>query len=375
MSSRRIERCYTDNIYLIECIPPEEEYLLERSYLIMGNSGRMYQVTISNSPSCTCPDYTNRLNRCKHIYFVLMRIMNISNYSEEEYSDEELEKMFLNIPPVAKNLMYQGEKPVEEKEVNQKFEKGDICPICLDSLENGKELDYCKYSCGQTIHKKCFSMWEKSKGGICVFCRAKWYSNILIKNPKKVSMHPIERNQIEIKEDNNNNNLKTEELNDDKISKIEEIKNDPISPKNEEIKNDSNNSKNEENDSNNLKNNELKNDSNNPKNEEIKNVSNNSKIEEIKNDSNNLKNEEIKNDSNNPKIEEINNNSINLKVEEKDKTEKMEIEEKQDEKVNTKDKIKIIKKTDKKKKRNKRINKGKNKSRSRSRSLNKIKES
>ena len=208
MSSRRIERCYTDNIYLIESLQPEEDYPYERNYLIMGNSGNTYTVKISNMPSCTCPDYTTRGNRCKHIYFVLIRIMNIYNYTDEEYSDEELAQMFLNIPDIAKNLMYQGEKPEEQKEVKQKFEKDDVCPICLDPLENGKELDYCKYSCGQTIHKKCFSMWEKSKGGICVFCRGKWYSSFPSK-PKPVSMHPIDPNQIEEKEedikDNSNN--------------------------------------------------------------------------------------------------------------------------------------------------------------------------
>ena len=110
MSSRRIERCYTDNIYLIESLPPEEEYPYERNYLIMGNSGNTYTVTISNEPSCTCPDYTSRGNRCKHIYFVLIRIMNTINYEEEEYSDLELAQMFLNITEVSKNFMYQGEK-------------------------------------------------------------------------------------------------------------------------------------------------------------------------------------------------------------------------------------------------------------------------
>lgn len=200
MSSRRIERCYTDNIYLIESIQPEPYFPYERQYLIMGNSGNTYTVTISNQPTCTCPDYTTRGNRCKHIYFVLIRIMNILNYTERTYSDEELEEMFLNIPEVAKNLMYQGEEPQEQKEVNQKFEKDDVCPICLDPLENGKDLDYCKYSCGKTIHKKCFSMWEKSKGGICVFCRGKWYSNFSTKT-KPVSMHPIESIQIEEKEE------------------------------------------------------------------------------------------------------------------------------------------------------------------------------
>jgi hypothetical protein len=202
MSSQRIERCYTDNIYLIESLPPEEDY--ERKYLIMGNSGHTYKVTITNKPYCTCPDYRNRRNRCKHIYFVLIRIMNIENYTDREFSDEELSEMFENIPHIARHLMYQGDNTAEQKEVSQKFDKGDVCPVCLNPLENGKELDYCKYSCGKTIHKKCFNMWEKSKGGICVFCRGRWYSSNSDLNPKKVSMHPIENIEI-IQEDNDNN--------------------------------------------------------------------------------------------------------------------------------------------------------------------------
>ena len=95
--------------------------------------------------------------------------MNIENYEEDEYTDEELSQMFLNIPQVAKDLMYQGEKPTEQKEVDQKFEKGDICPICLDPLENGKELDYCKYSCGKTIHKKCLVCGKNLKGEFVFF--------------------------------------------------------------------------------------------------------------------------------------------------------------------------------------------------------------
>ena len=204
MSSQRIERCYTDNIYLIEIEPPEEDDI-KRKFVIMGHSGHVYKVTISNHPHCTCPDFFLRRHRCKHIYFVLMRIMDISNYTDSSYTDDELIDMFDNIPPIAQNLMYKGSAiPNEGKEVEQRFEKGDICPICLDPLENGKDLDFCRYSCGKTIHSKCFSMWEKSRGSICVFCRAQWYcSNLIIKNHKKVSMHPIDINNVN--NDNNNN--------------------------------------------------------------------------------------------------------------------------------------------------------------------------
>ena len=231
MSSARIERCYTDNIYLIESLPPEDTYPYQRIYVIMGHSGKIYNVTISNVPNCTCPDFVHKGHRCKHIYFVLMRIMNIINYKEKYFSDEQLLEMFLNVPPVAKNLMYEGEKiSEEEKEVNQKFDKGDICPICLDPLENGKDLDFCRYSCGKTIHKKCFSMWEKTKGSICVFCRAQWYSKLPIKSHKKVLMHPIEP-KIENNETNkqsqnspNDNEINNKEKNNENDKDKNEIK-------------------------------------------------------------------------------------------------------------------------------------------------------
>ena len=220
MSSQRIERCYTDNIYLIESVPPDPEEDTERKFVIMGHSGHVYNVTITNRPKCTCPDFYLRHNRCKHIYFVLIRIMNIDNVTDRYYSDDDLTDMFSNIPPVAQNLMYKGDEMEnnEGKEVEQKFEKGDICPICLDPLENGKELDFCRYSCGKTIHSKCFSMWVKSKGSICVFCRAQWYSAYaLSQNHKKVSMHPIDLNNINNYDNGNGNDLNNNNNDDNRM--------------------------------------------------------------------------------------------------------------------------------------------------------------
>ena len=234
MSSQRIERCYTDNIYLIESVPPDPEEDTERKFVIMGHSGHVYNVTITNRPKCTCPDFYLRHNRCKHIYFVLIRIMNIDNVTDRYYSDDDLTDMFSNIPPVAQNLMYKGDEMEnnEGKEVEQKFEKGDICPICLDPLENGKELDFCRYSCGKTIHSKCFSMWVKSKGSICVFCRAQWYSAYaLSQNHKKVSMHPIDLNNI-----NNNGNDNGNDLNNNNDNRMD-LDNDNDNNRNEEENN------------------------------------------------------------------------------------------------------------------------------------------
>ena len=73
-------RAYDDPLYLIESIPPEDEDDPIREFLVMGTTGNVYTVTIENEPSCTCPDFQLRQRRCKHIFFILMRVMKDKKY-------------------------------------------------------------------------------------------------------------------------------------------------------------------------------------------------------------------------------------------------------------------------------------------------------
>src|SRR5438105_3268942 len=78
----------------------------ERRYEVMGTTGNAYTVTINKSPVCTCPDHTVRHKRCKHIYFVLTRIMKVKPEQEDmsSYTDQDLNDMFANIPQITENL-------------------------------------------------------------------------------------------------------------------------------------------------------------------------------------------------------------------------------------------------------------------------------
>lgn len=67
-------------------------------------------------------------------------------------------------------------------ESSKKCKVDDMCPICLDDLDNGEELEYCKYSCGKAIHKMCFQMWFHKNSIKCLFCGAnfnKTYINLI----------------------------------------------------------------------------------------------------------------------------------------------------------------------------------------------------
>jgi hypothetical protein len=123
--------------------------------------------------------------------------MGLSKGDEDKkvFDKNDLADMFSNIPTITNNLIIDNSKKKlydaiklgklargESQAITQK-DTDDLCPICLDDLENGDELDFCKYSCGKSIHVKCFSMWCKVRPEQnCVFCKHSW-----LEKPKEKS--------------------------------------------------------------------------------------------------------------------------------------------------------------------------------------------
>ena len=173
----RKQRGITQKLFLIETLAIKSQS--EREYVIMGSTGNVYNVTISCSPSCTCPDFITRKNRCKHIFFVLLRIMKVTDPDKEEYSSNDIVKMFSNIPEitnvlcVGNNIKDKYERVNKNKQSVAKKED-DICPICLDDISNGDEIEFCKAVCGTCVHKLCFSMWCIKNQANCLICKSPW---------------------------------------------------------------------------------------------------------------------------------------------------------------------------------------------------------
>lgn len=178
----RKSRGKTQKIFLVSC-HNNKEY--ERCYDVMGTTGNVYTVKIKNVPECTCPDHQTRNSRCKHIYFVLLRIMKLADAGENNYSNEELLEMFQNIPVITNNLMATVNAQIKYKDLKENDIKKNItinqqplddsCPICLDDLTNGEEIDYCKFSCGKNVHTLCFQMWCRKQPNLsCIYCRSSW---------------------------------------------------------------------------------------------------------------------------------------------------------------------------------------------------------
>ena len=168
MSKARINKSLNQKLYFLE------DKLIndyEKDYTIIGSTGNIYTVKIKESPTCSCPDYTSRKNRCKHIYFVLIKLNNLSEIESNKEIFEKKEILKITNCNINENLksnlvikyndLMNKTKNVIEKDYD------DSCFICLDDLMNGEDILTCKKSCGKHVHKKCFEIIKKEN---CLYC-------------------------------------------------------------------------------------------------------------------------------------------------------------------------------------------------------------
>ena len=193
------------------------------AFLITGSSGNIYTVNLPNASkksslkaSCNCVDQRIRKTVCKHMFFVFLRVLklplseiegddgdqseDIINENVNSYSIlKKVYTMGINLPPrgalsemdpasapesvrnAAQMIIGDTVNPINNinKEVAQKpIQDDDECPICFENLDE-EELLYCKYSCGNSVHKECFEKYtEAAKNDDqhirCVLCRSVW---------------------------------------------------------------------------------------------------------------------------------------------------------------------------------------------------------
>ena len=187
MATRK-ERALKQPIYLLKMKNITNPH--KREFVVVGTTGNKYNVIIDHNPHCDCPDVQNI---CKHIYFIMLKIMKKSGNVKQSYTDKQLEQMFNSMPTfISQNVAYNKAaqttfSTIVQSSINsKKIVKqclNDSCPICLDDIPiANKNVIFCKYGCGKSVHKQCFSIWTKnSDKNICLFCMCDWTTGIYVK--------------------------------------------------------------------------------------------------------------------------------------------------------------------------------------------------
>ncbi|EOA85752.1 uncharacterized protein SETTUDRAFT_161688 [Exserohilum turcica Et28A] len=158
------ERCGSDDT-------PEEKVI------IAGTTGNVYTVLVDREPSCDCP-HAKKGNQCKHIVYVMLRVLRAREEIAYQLAllSSELREVFQNAPPIP-GVGTNGKDGTQKQgeDGNRKPIEGE-CPICYDDLDNKENIDYCKASCGNNVHRSCMQNWKAASKGktTCPYCRATW---------------------------------------------------------------------------------------------------------------------------------------------------------------------------------------------------------
>lgn len=172
----RKERGITQKLFLINTNKKSNTQCL---FNIMGLTGNIYLVDICNNPTCTCPDFKKRKLTCKHIYFVLLRVLKLSNINT--FTDQELINILSNIN-IDNTICVDKQIMDKYNKLPTKKDDEESCPICLEDINNGEDIEFCKSVCGKCVHKLCFDLWCTKNPPKCVYCRADWNGYINLKN-------------------------------------------------------------------------------------------------------------------------------------------------------------------------------------------------
>lgn len=164
----RLDRAKTQKIYLIS----QNITNTSAKFRVMGTTQNIYDVELTSEyPTCSCPDHMTRRKRCKHILFMLVKILNITDYLKEKYTIteiyEHIQKYQDNLKKYSIIVNEHNKIDVGEKCID------DNCCICLDLLQNGDPYVHCTQSCGRCIHTDCYNIVVKATNK-CPYCSQKF---------------------------------------------------------------------------------------------------------------------------------------------------------------------------------------------------------
>lgn len=158
----RLNRALTQRIYVVR----REENTSGIHFLMMGNSGTKYSLSIKNdlSMSCACPDHTLNDNFCKHLIFLCIKVLGLTVDRTFHISQGKLEQ----------ETFQQLRKETVITTTPTALNKTDSCSICIE--EFGEQSVECCQTCSNFFHAMCLFKWfENTEKPTCVLCRAEWF--------------------------------------------------------------------------------------------------------------------------------------------------------------------------------------------------------
>jgi SWIM zinc finger/Ring finger domain len=217
----RLVRATSQRMYLIQQTLhpfPQEgvpaKHASRCDFSVLGSTGNVYTVQLKNVPSCNCPDFSRNHDLCKHIIFILLKVIGVPSDNplafQQAYLSTELDELInmlnhrrvggidvmandqvqanfaalrdtnidstgLNNPAVASKNEDNDDGTTKRRSLDDSEDCD--CPVCFDPMEIGKMhlLTFCRAACGANFHTNCIARWlQNCSAKTCPNCRQKW---------------------------------------------------------------------------------------------------------------------------------------------------------------------------------------------------------
>lgn len=163
----RVDKALSQPMYLMSALRTGDS---DWNFLVQGSSGTNYYLHFSDQRFvCECPDFVKRRDLCKHVYFIIGRVLG----DVELMTDVELgltaSELFQSEYGFTRRLEDRLRRCLDSDVGNAAGGEGD-CAICFESLCEKPvwTCDGCKQS---VLHSGCAERWLKMNHS-CPLCRA-----------------------------------------------------------------------------------------------------------------------------------------------------------------------------------------------------------
>jgi len=186
---KRKERSMNERIY---CMNVELSNDCCNFYVsIQGQTGNTYAVSGEAKTgskfeiTCQCKDFERRQQKCKHIYFVMYKVLGLPGTTSsvcvrdmKGYKERSV-AIAASVSTEDATTSHDSKRAKLADDNNKQIAKrqeyiDEDCAICFDTMQKDEDLNWCQIQCGKSFHTDCLRRWvsHKPNDPVCPLCRA-----------------------------------------------------------------------------------------------------------------------------------------------------------------------------------------------------------
>jgi hypothetical protein len=160
----RVKRSITHGILLLGVADDRE------SFRVQGSTGTQYTVSTGLTVSCECIDFQRRRRLCKHILFVLGRVLNLTEEQLTALGPDDVLTAEMRADLKARAAAF-----VQKRAERPAGREPDLeCGICIEAFTPLSAIRDCQ-TCFHSAHVHCLRAWTLAAhkpASACPYCRS-----------------------------------------------------------------------------------------------------------------------------------------------------------------------------------------------------------